>query len=68
MMEQGISIGPRGWGSVHMSAHVCVHVCCGGRVKRFRGGGLPSRTVSHHAVDPPGSFRCPSGFIILLSS
>lgn len=23
--------------------------------------------VSHHAVDPPGSFRCPSGFIILLS-
>ena len=55
-----------GWGSVHMSAHVCVHVCCG-RVKRFRGGGLPSRAVSHHGVDPPGSFRCPSGFIILLS-
>lgn len=66
MMEQWISRAP-GWGSVHVSAHVCVHVCCG-RVKRFRGGGLPSRAVFHHTVDPPGSFRCPSGFIILLSS
>lgn len=55
-----------GRGSAHVSAHVCVHVRCG-RVKRFRGGGLPSRAVSHHAIDPPGSFRCPSGFIILLS-
>lgn len=45
----------------------CALICCG-RVKRFRGGGLPSRAVSHHTVDPPGSFRCPSGFIILLSS
>ena len=62
MMEQWLSWAP-GWGSVRMRAHVCC-----GRVKRFRGGGLPSWAVSHHAVDPPGSFRCPSGFIILLSS
>lgn len=66
MMEQWISRALGAGGSVPISAHVC-----SGRVKRFRGGGgggLPSRAVSHHAADPPGSFRCPSGFIILLSS
>lgn len=47
--------------------YVCMHVCWE-RVKSFRGGGLSSEAVSHHSIDPPGSFRCPSGFIILLSS
>lgn len=32
------------------------------------GGVLQSWAVSHHAIDPPGSFSCSSDFIILLSS
>lgn len=58
---------PRVGVCAYQCAHVYGHVCCR-RVKRFRGGGPPSWAVSHHTVDPPGSFRCPSGFIIPLSS
>lgn len=51
---------------VEVCGYECMSVCvCR---EHFGGSVLPSSAVSHHAIDPPGSFRCSSDFIILLSS